>query len=145
MKKLIIILFLFLCFCGFSQKKDSILYILPDKVEALLYKKIKDTCNISFCLEITKRLSRYDSEFIIIMIKGKPNYWAENSNRFILISDKTYPVYFDYDTYLSTQDTSGIGEFGNREGTYKSTRYLHHGFYIVFSKNGKIIEIGGRD
>jgi len=143
MKRNIILLVLLYSISIYSQEKDSIIYIFPDKVEQKLYEQIEkinptETYNFEFYLQLmdkdTFRLAYTYSEYT------PGNYWVKNTNRFILINKRKYPLVFDIDTLFSTSDHEHIGEYGHRDGTVIRHFIIYEGYNITFTKNGECIK-----
>lgn len=127
----------------YSQNKDSIVYIFPDKVEKKLYEQIKeistsDRFYFEFYLQaINKDTFRITYSYSIDIPSC---YWAKNTNRFILINEHKYPLIFDYDTKFSTSKPENIGKYGHRESTIMRHLIIYEGYNITFSENGEYIE-----
>lgn len=123
-----------------SQEVDSIIYILPDRIEvkldSIVTERKKYDEPIFFML---KRVG--ENEFKIIPGSYRKD---ENSNsftnRFVLINKTKYPVTFDYDEFFGTLDTYNIGEFGRREGFIKKRVTIFEGYSLTFDRRGNIIE-----
>ena len=144
MKQVITFVLVLLCSISiYSQEKDSIIYIFPDKVEMKLYERIKETpssknYNFEFFLEnIDKDTFRLVlSEYNVLT----PYYWTNNTNRFILINDTKYPLTLDYDSMFGTSKPNEVGEFGERdEGFVLRTLFIYEGYSIKFTKTGRYV------
>lgn len=100
------------------------MYVVSDQKEVSLANRIK---NIP---DYDKRLIGFfiynkDGRILIAIAIGAvngssfSNEYLENSNRYILIEDRLYPLSFDYDDDFGTRTPiEDLGEFGNREGSY---------------------------
>jgi len=125
----------------FSQVKDSIIYILPDRVEQKLYEQVKNidpdgNFNFEFYLE-----SKDKGKFRITFTYKDQlnNYWTNNTNRFVLINKKKYPLIFDYDSLFSTSKPKELGEYGHREGSILRSLFIYEGYNLTFDKTGEYI------
>lgn len=143
MKKYIIMLLTVYSINAFSQKQDSIIYIFPDKVEQMLFAKMSDipnfeNLNFEFYLESIDK-DKFRTVFAYSQNK-LDSYWGNNTNRFILIKDKKYPLLLDYDSTFSTKKPGDIGNYGQREGTILKTIFIYEGYSITFDKTGQFIK-----
>lgn len=145
-------IFIILLILGCSTKKNiikdkehtrGIVYVLPDEVKArlaLLHLE-DDTAHIYFSLETISYLS-----FRIYLDKfDTKDNWVENTNRFISISDKLYPLTFDLDMYFANKETSEEFLKNQKEGIYlRSQRTIirDHVYHIDFTFKGKILYEG---
>lgn len=124
----------------FAQEMDSILYILPDKIEVKLDSLIAERKKYN---EISSfRLNRLnENEFQIIpRSKRKDGNSDFSTNRFVLIKNTKYPVTFDYDEIFSTVDPCNTGEFGNREGYIRKVLTIFEGYSLIFDRAGNVIK-----
>jgi hypothetical protein len=124
---------------AFPQERDSIIYIFPDKIEMKLYERMKDistsdTCSFHFYLTtVEKNMFR-----IFVCHLCRNNYWVNNTNRFVLINNKKYPLVLEYDSIFSTHRHREVGEFGKRDdGFIFRTLLIYKGYNITFDKTGK--------
>ena len=127
--------------CPIAQKLNQIKYILPDKVEIFLDSCIKQyRKNFTFYFILGK-----DSEYYVSMgvynkeKKNEAPKWAIETNRFLIINKKNFPLIFDYDTKFALID-SNLGQFGKRDGNIKRVKLLFHGITVSFKSNGLIIK-----
>ena len=120
-----------------SQNRDSILYIMPDNVELKLYQYINNIDSSKYSFEFF--LSRLDGDkyriCVSIWSKLNTNYWYNNTNRFVLIGEKKYPLWFDYDVKFSTKKPSNLGTIGKREGQILKSHPIFDGYNITFFIN----------
>lgn len=117
-----------------AQEKDSIIYIFPDKVEKLFYEYIQTySPDETFDFHLVTRDDKYK---LFVTTGDKNNYWGNNTNRFILINDKKYPLTFDYDCLFSTENRFDIGQFGQREGYILRSWFIIEGYNITFDRYG---------
>jgi hypothetical protein len=108
-----------------------------------LYERIKETpssknYNFKFYLEyIDKDTFRlYLSKYNVL----SPNYWDNNTNRFILINDEKYPLILDYDSMFGTSKPNEVGEFGKRDdGFVWRSLFIYEGYNITFNKTGRYV------
>ena len=123
-----------------SQDKDSILYIMPDKIELKLYEYINnlDFSKYSFGFFLNKLNDDKYRICITVSSNLDTNYWYNNTNRFILIEKKQYPLWLDYDVTFSTKNNSNLGKIGNREGQILKTHPIFDGYTIDFNLKGEI-------
>jgi len=127
----------------YSQEEDSIIYIFPDKVEQRLFEQIKKVDSINniyfeFYLQTIDE-NRFRLTYSYSKKKSN-NYWVKNTNRFILINKKKYPLILDYDTIFSTYKPNKIGEYGHRDGTIMKHLIIYEGYNITFNKNGECLQ-----
>ncbi len=134
-----LVLFCFLCLVLTpmnAQKKDSIIYIMPNSVELKIHEEIKkfDFSEIGlyfFLSTIDKNTYRINyADFP--KATGSKDPWADNSNRFLIVNDKKFPLIFDYDSDFSTQRNSMTG---NNQKVY----IIFDGYSITFNRDGVII------
>lgn len=130
----------------YAHKQDSIIFIFPDSVEQKLYEQIirydnYEKLNFEFYLNSLK-----DGKFRLTYSCSAhvhDNYWAKNTNRFILINDREYPLLFDYDSKFSTKKPSEVGRYRQREGTIERSVFIYEGYNITFDEFGRFIEESG--
>lgn len=124
-----------------TKDKDSILYIMPDKVELKINQYLETIDSSKYNLEFY--LSHMDKEkyniCISIFNNTNNNYWYSNTNRFVLIGEKRYPLWFDYDVKFSTKEPSNTGTIGKREGQILKSHPIFDGYNITFFINGDIL------
>lgn len=125
-----------------AQRKNQIQFILPDSVEVFLndyINKVQDGKSQFYFL------FQKDTAFSITVgrytKKEKKNIlkWIPQSNRYVVVNTKNYPVIFDYDLKFAAVDPNNIGEFGRREGNIKRAHPLLHGITVFFNGSGDII------
>lgn len=123
-----------------AQEKDSIIYILPDKIEVKLDSLIAE--GKEYDESISFRLIRMgEDEFMIIPGSyRKEDVFSSFTNRFVLINKTKYPVTFDYDEIFSTVDPHNTGEFSKREGYIKKGITIFEGYSLTFDRRGNIID-----
>lgn len=125
-----------------AQKNNQIKYILPDAVEVLLDSCVKNIANekVNFYF-LLKKDSTYNITIGKYSKREKKSIlrWIKQSNRFVVINSKSYPLIFDYDLKFAVIDDSNIGEFGIREGNTKRVNLILHGFTIYFTADGNIV------
>jgi len=73
--------------------------------------------------------------FIEVGRLPRRNYWARNTNRFILINNKKYPLTFDYDSKFSTSSPETV-QYYRGERMVRRTLFLHEGYNITFDELG---------
>lgn len=142
MKPIIVLLALIYSVSIYSQEKDSIIYIFPDKVEQKLYEQIKKVISLeSFNFKFYLQTISKDEFRIAYSYEKEPskNYWINNTNRFILIKNEKYPLILDYDSLFSTNNPKDIGEYGHREGYVLKSLFLFDGYNITFDKEGECL------
>jgi hypothetical protein len=126
-----------------AQDKDSIIYILPDRVELKLNEYIEKYDNkgknVHFCFYLENKGNDTFKICIYEIYNSNPGFLEKRTTRFILINLEKYPVIFDYDTYFSTNKTNDMGEIGNREGKVLRSYPIFDGYSITFDKVGKFI------
>ncbi len=144
MKRIIILLLLIygLNISIYSQEKDSIIYIFPDKIEQKLYEQMKeliytDGYDFEFYLQ-TLDINKFRLTYSYYK-KQSFSYWGNNTNRFILIKNKMYPLILDYDSLFSTSKPEKVGEYGDREGFILRSSFIYEGYNITFDKTGKCL------
>lgn len=122
-----------------AQNKDSIIYIFPDKVEVKFYEYIKKEKIDNYGFYMT---NDSDQKFRVYIYKCdgiNNNYWQINTNRYLIIKDKKYPLFFDYDTFFSTREPFEIGVYGKREGYILRSHPIFEGYSITFDKTGELL------
>lgn len=143
MKKYLIFILIIFSINIYSQKQDSIIYIFPDNVEKRLFEQlidvgINDIFNFQFYLNTLEK----DTFMIALSYSGgkSNNYWVNNTNRFVLVKDKKYPLVLDYDSNYSTENSKEVGYYGQREGNVLRSFFIYDGYNITFDKSGKILK-----
>jgi len=138
-------------FAQMQQVQDSIIYVMPDSVEVELYNYISTltTENVYFIMGIKGYGDKYyydTNYFITICTYDKKSDLVENTNRFILVNDSKYPVYFDYDInfYLTEKQKNRLVKFGDKFSWHLMDRNIYNEemcYYIIFrDKAEEIIE-----
>jgi hypothetical protein len=138
MKKIYTIIIMFTCYTIVrAQEKDSIIYIFPDKVEQLLYDYIKTYINED-ADSLVFHLQNNENNTYTLFVGGALNSddWHKNTNRFIMINDRSYPLIFDYDSLFGAVKKNMIGKFGEREGNVLRSLFIIEGYNITFDKYG---------
>ena len=144
MKRMITSILLLLCSMSiFSQEKDSIIYIFPDKVEMKLYERIQKYTSFND-LDFDFYLTRLEKDTFKLSLsqhnKTGSGDWVYDTNRFILINDKKYPLLLDYDSMFGTSKPNEAGAFGNRDdGFVLRTQFIYEGYSIKFTKTGRYV------
>lgn len=134
------------CSCIVSKKTiydnnpNGIVYVLPGKVQELLLKQ--DINKNSYFV-----LSRVDElSFRIYLDKYEESFnWVKNTNRYISVSGKLYPLLFDFDNFFANSET--VKEFleNYEKGIYQRTKvtvsrdYIYH---IDFNIQGDVLYEG---
>jgi hypothetical protein len=142
-RNILLLLLVLIAITSYSQKRKPIVYIVPDKVEIML-----DSC-IQF-------YSKRDFDFYFILEKDSlynitvASYqkneakrlikWVKQSNRRIVINNKTYPLIFDYDFKFGVKDDN-IGVFKNRDSNIRRSRVISHGITIMFDSWGDYVKM----
>lgn len=124
-----------------KSKRDyssGIVYILPESVIELLYKNI-DNDDIYFMLN-----PQGDDEFTLYIHRSaKSNKWTKNTNRYINIKGKLYPLIFHSDyTFANSESAEEYLENYDKGVFVRSKTILimdNKGRYIEFKSNGTII------
>lgn len=142
-KLFVFCLFLFTITLIKAQEKDSILYIIPDSVEVRIYEETKkidlSKFNLYFFLsKIDKNIYRINYSSFPNDSKSK-NPWIDNTNRFLIVNNRKFPLIFDYDSSFSTQTNTMLGSFGEREGNIQRAYIIFEGYSITFKRDGTII------
>lgn len=144
MKRIVILSVILVCSIStYSQEKDSIIFIFPDRVEVLLYERINEFLSLDENYKFRFHLERMDRDKFrirFIAMRGMPmrNYWARNTNRFILINNKKYPLTFDYDSKFSTSSPETV-QYYRGERMVRRTLFMHEGYSITFDEWGKYV------
>lgn len=124
-----------------AQKNDQIKYVLPDNVETFIDSSIRAQKGSSAFYFLLNKDSVYSISIGSYSKKDEKNIlkWVKQTNRFLIVNKKVYPLIFDYDLKFATVD-SNIGEFGKREGNIKRVSLMLHGITIFFKSDGTIIK-----
>jgi len=150
MKRIVILSLILTCSLSvFSQGRDSIIYVFPDTVEVLLHKRVNEFLSRNENYSFSFYLERVTRDTFRLFLNRHRNdltysdwtycYWARNTNRFILINDRKYPLYFDYDVMFSPREPERIGDFGERfGGLVPHLRIMHRGYNITFDRWGRV-------
>lgn len=144
MKRITPYLFIFFFITASGQ---NILYVFPDKTEAILKDKI-DSLKRNGNSVVFHLCHSIKSDSIDIYLRYfnsenddyyKKDVFVHNTNRFILVGDERIPVVFDYDYRFGTTTCyDEIGNFPCREGTYARIALILHQQPIVVSKGGNL-------
>lgn len=119
----------------------GIVYVLPGKVQKLLSERQNNDKKVYYVLlKITDMQFRvYQDDYELA------DKWIENTNRYISISGKLYPLLFDFDEYFANTETASEFLSDYKAGIYKRTQksivrdYVYH---VDFDLKGKIIYEG---
>jgi hypothetical protein len=127
-----------------SEESSTIVYILPTSVEQLLENEIsKDSNNVYMELWTNNDtcrifLNHFDEKIGLL--------WVKKSNRKLFLNGSLYPLIFDHDrSFAITDNVEELRKKIKIEKYPLLTRKLpiqHAAYYIIFTKNGKIIENG---
>lgn len=142
-KYITILIVLFQAMTSAAQKSNQIRYILPDNVEVFLDSCIKKSeSNGTQFYFLLKKDTTYNITIGRYSKKEKKNIlkWIKQSNRYIVVNEKIYPLIFDYDLKFAAVDNNNIGEFGSREGNVKRASLMLHGVTVYFKSDGSIIK-----
>ena len=124
-----------------SKTKDSLIYILPDKVEKKFYRYIKKSKYLKFEFYLTNKDSKI--KVCISSVKDSAyNFPASITNRFVIIRDKYYPVVCDYDYIFGVDKSDGKSMFGRRDGNVKRMYPIYEGYSVTFDLLGNDIKEG---
>ena len=144
MKRITPFLFIFFFITASGQ---NILYVFPDKTEAILKDKI-DSLKRNGNSVVFHLCHSIKSDSIDIYLRYfnsenddyyKKDVFVHNTNRFILVGDERIPVVFDYDYRFGTTTCyDEIGNFPCREGSYARIALILHQQPIVVSKGGNL-------
>ena len=142
--KLHVCVFLLLA-CGIcipinAQKKDSIIYVFNDKIEKKLYEHLEQEELIGNCIFYLTKID-FDKYKVYLSKSNEDNidYWELNTNRYLIVKDKKYPLLFDYDMTFSTRKPLEILAYGEREGNVLRTSPIFEGYNLTFNLMGEII------
>lgn len=145
MKKIILILLTIfsLVSCSAQKVKSEIIYTLPFTVTEKIYEKLKtinNTNGLSFTLGNDTK-----GNYIIYMNMSKHDeykFWIENTNRMLVIREKTYPLVFESDEYFSYPEDgkSVLKKLEQEENIKKIIVMRDNVFNIVFNLEGEIIK-----
>ncbi len=130
-----------LFFSCYSQRQESIIYVIPDSVEILASEYIEK--HNEYCYFV---MYNNGENYELFIVSGDDyqdksySAFITNSNRKVVIDDKEYPMLFEYDFDFSTIDKLNIGEFGKRDGMIKRVQAIYHGYSIKFDRSGKLID-----
>lgn len=129
-----------------QQNKDKILYFLPIDVEKELKLYLENNEDIQ--KNVSFEIRRYGEEFTIFTSKPD-NYWRKVTNRHVVINKKLYPLFFDYDFFFGTAESSEkalkkLMTVSDRSEFARKVVYNHYYnvFNIKFTKKGKILYKG---
>jgi len=113
---------------------------MPDRVELKLYEYINNLDSSKYSFEFFLKRLDEDKYRICVGIYSKlnSNYWSKNTNRFILIDEKRYPLWYDYDVMFSTKNKHNLGKMGSREGLILKIQPIFDGYNIDFNLKGDI-------
>jgi hypothetical protein len=138
-------------FAQTQQVQDSIIYVMPDNIEAELYNYTSTLTTENIYFIMGTKDYKYDcygnhNYFITICTYDKKSDLVENTNRFIIVNDSKYPVYFDYDIHfhLTQKQKDRLVKFGDKFSWHLMDRNIYNKemrYHIIFNdKTEKIIE-----
>ncbi|MDR3009525.1 MAG: hypothetical protein LBV59_16440 [Sphingobacterium sp.] len=138
---------LFLIVCGISSNAatQEILYVFPETVEKIVdqhlskYKLNEDKERVYLTLDRNAEIYTLTISTYFVDRDDDLTWWIKGSNRVGLVNTKKYPLLLDMDFDFGAPDRKAVGKFGERNGQVKRMRVLLHGFYVEFSKSGKIL------
>jgi len=147
MKKYFFLFVSILIITKIKAQTDTIMYILPDKVEVCASNYLENCLTRNSTYYFYFHLSIKNDNYTIAIIpylKGNNIVeWVNKTNRKLVVGKILYPIIFDYDVLFSTTCNSNIGISGKREGFIKRVYINNEGSYdIIFNKKGEIIKYG---
>lgn len=130
---------------NFERTEKGIVYFFPLEVENIIKDNIpknKDSVflNLSISADNLYKIS------IIKATRASKENWAYVSNRIAYIGGNFFPMVFDYDMQFASSDS--LPEVKRKirvssEFDVNRSRTIHHNyFFILFSRQGKIISSG---
>lgn len=129
-----------------QQNKNQILYFLPIDVEEELKLYLEKNENLK--KNVSFEIRKNGGDFTIFTSKPD-NYWCNNTNRFVVINKKLYPLFFDYDFLFGSAESSEkalkkLMNASDRSEFARKVVYNHYYnvFHIKFTEKGKILEKG---
>lgn len=142
-KTIILLIILSLVSCSSQEVKSKIIYTLPFVITERIYEKLKtinNTDGISFTLG-----NDTGGNYIIYINMPKQDeykFWVENTNRVILIKEKTYPLVLESDEYFSYPEDEKLvlRKLEQEESIRKMTVMRDNVFNVRFNLNGEIIK-----
>lgn len=78
---------------------------------------------------------------------GEWGKMVNQSNRWVRVGSKLYPILLDYDEIYGVscaQDLNELGTIGQRDGVVMRTRTLFHGYTVFFDHKGKHVKCSPR-
>lgn len=150
----LIFIFLLVISCGTQKLQNTsvdyskgIPYILPGKVQNLLDEKVKNMEEPLYFLFDKKDINTFFisiNKYDLKTFKGAN--WIKNTNRYVYLKGKYYPLIFEYDQLFSTPKTAE--EFlkdVDPDGSYThSTIYIlnEYSYRVEFNIRGEILYEG---
>ena len=119
---------------------EGIVYVLPGTVQKLLVKK-QQLENTYYVIE---KINGLQFRIFQDTYETETN-WLKNTNRYISVSGKLYPLLIGYDSYFANTETAKTFLEDYKQGIYRRTRATiirDHVYHVDFNINGKIIYEG---
>lgn len=128
-----------------SNTKNSIVYILPLKVENVLKNHISNLSDKNVYLDL-----RREEDNFSIYVSGSDIYWKSRTNRQVALGAKFYPLIFDLDSFFgSAEDAETVLKRLKSESDddtpfikKRLTPIYDNVFMVKFNINGEILYKG---
>ena len=131
------------CNCIISQTQDSIVYIVPDTIEIMLDKEIREIKSYDPDINIRFHLEKGADKMytIFLIVDQDSSIFSKFHGRYILVDSIKYILRLDHDVTFASYDKKKVGEFGNRfNGLIPNNYYIMEGYSITFDRLGRNIK-----
>lgn len=131
----------------YGQSKDKIVYVFSDAVERTVDSCIRKSGGpvpgFQFYLVLEADSSLYSLTIGKYTKSEQKNIlpWIKQTNRYMIVSDRSIPLIFDHDFKFGARWNDKIGEFGHRDDNIIRVNLLLHGTTIFFDHAGKIVRL----
>lgn len=119
---------------------NGIVYVLPGNVQKLLTQN-STSGNTYYVLKKTNDLQFriYQEEYDVL------TNWIKNTNRYLSLSGKLYPILVEFDSYFANTETAKEFLENYKKGIFKRTQVTttrDHVYHIDFTIKGDILYEG---
>jgi len=118
--------------------EKGMVYVLPSNIVELLSERIEDSKSIYFVLD-----SNQDEYTIYLLNYTKSNNWVENTNRYVDIKGKLYPLIFGSDYTFANKENANEYLINYKSGVFiRSERIplFDNVYYIIFKSKGEVVK-----
>lgn len=136
-----IVLLLILVFsvssCNVFNKKENIIYFLPNNVNEMIINEIQKPIYKTPYLVMGNEGENY----VVYVCRGKHPIFVKYSHRVVLIKGRQIPLYFYSDEYFAyaQKGSEVLKRLGTEKPLIKKIAIRENSFSIIFNLSGEII------